>query len=265
MIVKPFEIDKTKIKRFFAFGCSFTNNFWPTWATVLSKELDHAEFYNFGKSGLGNLGISVKLAEAHTKFNFSETDLVFAMSTTFLREDHWVKGGWINGGCVYSSGSYDRKYIENYTDVTGFIIRDFGLLTLCKNFLDTLPCQAMLFPSVPLNFIDTALCEVDESLHNRVIDTYKNLYDNMPISLYESIKVNHNWPIGHSYYWEGQLHHDPHPSPIAAYNYIHNNIMTLSKSTEKYALDATEKLLSFKHKKEIIEYFEHDTKEYLLF
>lgn len=265
MIVKPFEIDKAKVKRFFAFGCSFTNHFWPTWARVISKELDHAEFYNFGKPGLGNLAISVKLGEAHTKFNFTETDLVLVMPSTFLREDHWVKGKWINGGCVYSSGFYDKNYIENYVDTTGFMLRDFGLLTLCKNFLQTLPCQAMLIPSVPLTFMETYSEVADVSSHNKVLDTYKNLYDDMPNSLYENIKTEDKWPTAHSYYWDGKIHNDPHPSPINAYNYIHNNVMRLSESTEHYAIESTEKLRSLQEKTEIVKYFEYDTKEYLLF
>jgi len=38
-----------KPRRLFAFGCSFTQYKWPTWADILGKSFDLS--YNLGKSG----------------------------------------------------------------------------------------------------------------------------------------------------------------------------------------------------------------------
>jgi hypothetical protein len=65
-------VDFTKYKRFFAFGCSFTCYIWPTWADVVSKEMPQAKFYNLGKTGAGNLCISSKVAEANNRFKFTD-------------------------------------------------------------------------------------------------------------------------------------------------------------------------------------------------
>ena len=46
-----------KYKRVFAFGCSFTCYRWPTWADLIGKQCEGAEFRNYGKSGAGNLFI----------------------------------------------------------------------------------------------------------------------------------------------------------------------------------------------------------------
>ena len=46
-------IDFNKYKRVFAFGCSFTNYIYPTWADLIMHEMPSAECYNFGKAGGG--------------------------------------------------------------------------------------------------------------------------------------------------------------------------------------------------------------------
>ena len=43
-----------KYKRVFAFGCSFTHYSYPTWANLIAYQNTDAEFYNFGKAGMGN-------------------------------------------------------------------------------------------------------------------------------------------------------------------------------------------------------------------
>jgi len=55
-------MDFKKYKRFFAFGCSFTQYHWPTWANIISKEFK--ESYNYGQVGAGNFFIYQSLMEA---------------------------------------------------------------------------------------------------------------------------------------------------------------------------------------------------------
>ena len=36
-------LDKKKYKRFFAFGCSYTEYFWPTWPDIIGQEIPYYE------------------------------------------------------------------------------------------------------------------------------------------------------------------------------------------------------------------------------
>lgn len=266
MIVKPFELDKNNVKRIFTFGCSFTNFFWPTWANIVSKEIDHAEFYNFGKSGLGNLGISAKISEAHYRFNFSESDLVMIMWSTFLREDRWVTGSWFGAGNVFSTGMYDEYFREHYADVCGYLIRDGALINMCKHFLEKLPCKVIMMPSVPFDYIDSYV-RYDSETYEKIIKLYQPLFDSMPKSLFDHLRIGTGWPLTHSYYWSEMngLHHDNHPSPNHALDYLRTYVMNFSDKTTEYAELSTKKLLSLTTKEQIVNEFEYDTKEYLLF
>ena len=45
-------LDPKKYKRFFAFGCSFTNYYWPTWADIIGQDSNFYE--NWAQPGAGN-------------------------------------------------------------------------------------------------------------------------------------------------------------------------------------------------------------------
>jgi hypothetical protein len=264
MIVKPFRIDKQKVKRIFTFGCSFTNFFWPTWAVMVSKELAHAEFYNFGLSGAGNLCISSKIAEANQRFQFCETDLVMVMWSTYLREDRWLHGRWLGAGNVYSTGLYDKEFVENYSDVCGYLIRDCSLISMTKNFLNNLPCQSLMMLSVPLDYLDASI-GYREEVYNEIQDLYKPLFFHFPTSLYDFTKKDNDWPATHSYYWNNEKHNDSHPLPTTVCNYLNEYIISLSDHVKEYAEKATQKLLSLDEKSKIVEEFQYETIERRLF
>jgi hypothetical protein len=266
MIVKPFEIDKSKVKRIFVFGCSFTNFFWPTWANIVSKEIPQATLYNFGISGLGNLAISCKVSEAHVKFQFNENDLVMILWSTFLREDRWVNGRWFGAGNVYNTGFYDKTFTETYSDVCGYLIRDCSLINMTTTFLDTLPCQSFLMLSVPLDYLEKDY-ERNDEIYEKVINLYKPLFAKMPKSLFEHVTLDGSWPITHTYEYPEFFgpHSDSHPGPEKYCSYIHENVMRLSQNTFDYAVQANKELLSFTHKSEIAQHFEYDRKDYMLF
>jgi hypothetical protein len=71
---------------FFAFGCSFTNYSWPTWADMIGKEFESYE--NWGKSGGGNQFIFNSLMECVVKNKISKDDTVIIMWTNISREDN---------------------------------------------------------------------------------------------------------------------------------------------------------------------------------
>lgn len=96
------KLEFSKYKRFFAFGCSFTKYCWPTWADIVSKEMPDAEYVNCGLHGSGNQLISYRIAEANTRYKFTDTDLVMVLWSTYFREDRWVNGKWLAHGNIYN-------------------------------------------------------------------------------------------------------------------------------------------------------------------
>ena len=97
-------------KRFFAFGCSFTQYHWPTWANIISEEFN--ESYNYGRTGAGNFFIYQSLIEAILKHKINKDDLVMIMFSNVTREDRFVKKhGWITPGNLYFQNVYDEKFL----------------------------------------------------------------------------------------------------------------------------------------------------------
>lgn len=78
------KIDFSKYKRFFAFGCSFTDYKWPMWPEVISNYIPN--YYNFGCAGCDNRTIFLRILEADALYNFNEEDLVIVMWTTIWRD-----------------------------------------------------------------------------------------------------------------------------------------------------------------------------------
>lgn len=77
-----------KNKRFFAFGCSFTNYFYPTWADFVGYNFD--EFYNFGNSGLSNKTIGDRLIEVDNHYKFDNNDTVIISLSGLGRYNFFV-------------------------------------------------------------------------------------------------------------------------------------------------------------------------------
>ena len=84
------------MSRLFAFGCSFTNYRWSTWADCLAPEFDN--FENWGQSGAGNEFIFNSVMEADQRQQFGTGDTVIVCWTTSTRDTdmsmnvgtHWV-------------------------------------------------------------------------------------------------------------------------------------------------------------------------------
>ena len=62
------------MSRLFAFGCSFTNYRWSTWADCLAPEFD--SFENWGQAGAGNHYIFNSVMECDQRHNFGAGDTV---------------------------------------------------------------------------------------------------------------------------------------------------------------------------------------------
>lgn len=244
--------DWKKYKRVFAFGCSFTSYIYPTWADIISYEMPDVEYYNFGRSGMGNLGISSRIAEANTRFKFTDTDLVLVMYTTVYREDRWIGHRWQAHGNVFNQGYYDKNFVKNYVDPVGCLIRDMSFIELSSNYVKSLPCDSLLLKASTLN--DECIYMEDTQLMDTVKETYNELWDSFPPSLYETIRTN-GWHVTIERSLDGKMFGDTHPTPIEYYEYLKIIGLNLSDSTKEQAEENEQRCRSHTIFNEWGEYF----------
>lgn len=222
--------DWSKYKRVFAFGCSFTNYVYPTWADIIFNEID-GECYNYGLSGAGNLLITTRIAEANTRFNFCETDLILVMYTTAFREDRWIDGTWVAHGNIFNQGYYDKDFVKNYVDPTGCLIRDLALIEMSSRYIKSLPCDNLILKASPLEQECTYMLEDD--IYNKVFELYRTVWDSMPTSLQETIFPN-GWEVRSESIYEGKVFRDMHPITSDYYEYLKRLDINLTDKAKIY-------------------------------
>ncbi len=208
-------IDFSKYKRFFAFGCSMTAYHWPTWADIISQEIP--ESYNYGKSGAGNLFISSSIVEAHHRHNFNENDLVMCMWSGIAREDRYVNNYWQTPGNIFTQDYYDEKFIRQYADIRGYILRDMSLISLTIGFLENLDVDCHMLNMMPFNFLQLDR-EYDKESNNDIFYLFRDTLEKIKPDL-STIELNNEWPSRSIYHNPGQTV-DYHPSTRQYYQYL---------------------------------------------
>ncbi len=151
-----------KPKRFFAFGCSFTNYCFPTWADIIALELK-VPYWNYGQSGAGNQYIFNMLMQADCLYQFNKDDLVIVEWTNIAREDRYLmaKQKWVSPGNIYSaSPSRDEyefindTYIEKWADPFYYALRDFAIIKAAIDFFDNKKVQYHQLKMIDLEMFD---------------------------------------------------------------------------------------------------------------
>jgi hypothetical protein len=234
-------------KRFFAFGCSFTQYHWPTWADIIGQEF--STYYNYGKCGAGNFFIFQSLTEAIVKHNINKDDLVMVMFSNVTREDRFVKKrGWVTPGNLYFQDEYDKKFLEKYLCDHGYLMRDLNLITGCKLALDAVGCDYKLMSMIPfdskqsdskkmsnvdylLTFYEKVLTTIQPSVFDVVFDGDWNTRQPRP-----AYKVS----------WSKELFVDNHPTPNEHLEYLQKVFpdIVLSDKTLEYVANSNSIALS---------------------
>jgi hypothetical protein len=255
MIIDFKNIDFTKYKRFFVFGCSFTEYLWPTWANVLSTEMPGVNFYNFGHCGAGNSMISNRIAEANCRFNFTETDLVVPMWTTFCREDRYKFGSWLRVGNIFSQNEYSADFVKKYADPKGYLLRDLAIITITSDYLKNLPCDSFTLASVPYNYQMLMEDEYKPTVPE-ILAVYKDTINLTPPALID-LELNGEFKYGHTYNREhnGEKYIDYHPHSLNYYNYLSKIGLPLTNKSLEYTEKSMELLKSTTTEIEIHECF----------
>lgn len=238
IITNPSTIDLGKYKRLFIFGCSFTFYRYPTWANIVSKMMPHAEFYNFGASGGGNMFISNRVTEINNKYKFTDTDLIMIMWSTHCREDRFIFNSWHIPGNIFSQQEYDEKFVREKCDTMGYLVKDLSLIDLTMGYLKSLPCDSYQMMSVP---VMTQHEDDPKDIVDSVLDTYKNLLGMFGLTLQESLPYG-TWPSGVSYINDNNVEeHEYHPSTVQYGEYLRKLGFYISDEVNEYIMSSAKK------------------------
>ena len=175
--------------RLFTFGCSFTNYHWPTWADILARQFSYYE--NWGNSGAGNFFIFNSLVEAVKRRNITSDDTVIVMWSSIAREDRYVKNKWLLSGSIYTQEIYDHKFVENFADPTGYLLRDISYVYAAKTILESINCKWIFLSIVPFACYEDCIVSWF-SIDKKILSLYSKELGCIRPSVYESV-FNLNW------------------------------------------------------------------------
>lgn len=138
--MKISNLDTTQYKRFFAFGCSFTNYKWATWADIIGQDIEVYE--NWGEPSGGNHFIFNSVIEADARYNFSEHDLVIIFWSTKEREDRYSNNKWAHATAKSIDTEYSKEWIGKfYFDTRSQLIRDLAYMKAIQTILISKKCH----------------------------------------------------------------------------------------------------------------------------
>lgn len=229
-------------KRFFAFGCSLTNYCWPTWADIISQETP--EFYNYGKSGGGNLFIANSIVEANLRHNFNSDDLVIVMWSSVSREDRYKNGNWETAGNIYTQGVIDMDFVNKWSDERFYLIRDLALIEKTRVYLENITSDTDMFKMTDFEEIKIT-DNIKENKLKDVLELYSGTIKSVKPSIVEVV-YNGTWPQTPIKGWGGKGQTaDYHPTPLGHLKYLETFYEVTDKMKE-YAVEYEEKVLSCK-------------------
>ena len=225
-------LDPTKYKRFFAFGCSFTRYKWATWADIIGQNIPYYE--NWGRQGVGNHYIFNAVLEADAKHNFGPDDLVIIMWSQLGREDRYFDKRWISQTISELTDSESRKYA---IDTRAHLIRDLAYIKSIQTFLEHKKCDYAHLAMYPLVYLTTDLPfafsapdmirtemllsawidlrvnkHIGKSIeHPDVVESYIDVYTSIEKTILECFS---------SMYVLKRENNDPHPTPEEFVKYL---------------------------------------------
>ena len=229
----PTAIDFKKYKRFFVFGCSFTNYRWPTWADIVAQEMPKAFYVNAGASGAGNQYISAQISQHIRMFNIGANDLVAVMWSGIYREDRYKDGNWLTPGNIYTQNTYDEHYINSWVDRRGFVIRDLATMDHVMSRFSTAEFDSFSMMGIPLDK-QNSYSGVTADAKDRILDliaVYSDLQKQMLPDLMTT-QFPEGWTNSYTYTdRNGEQYTDYHPSPNQYAEYLKQIGFKLSKKT----------------------------------
>lgn len=143
------------MSRIFAFGCSLTQYFYPTWADIVLDHYERKGFqkFNWGKSGAGNQYIFTKIFEADSLYNFDKDDIILVQWTSMFREDRYHEdNGWSCPGgfsvdkfkkTPFTLNHFNYEDELQWADFLHCAMRDCALISATRSALENKGCKIM--------------------------------------------------------------------------------------------------------------------------
>lgn len=172
--------------RFFAFGCSFTSYYWPTWADILGQEF-RDNFYNLGMCGAGNEFIFHKLIEAHERYHFTSDDLIIICWSNFAREDRYKDNRWLRTGDIYRQSRYPSEWIEKYFDFRGALLKSSNFIAGATHLLNSVGCEYMYTSMCKMSQVSESKTIFVDDEFSDIFNLYKKYYSQINISMTEHL------------------------------------------------------------------------------
>lgn len=195
--------NKKKYDRIFTFGCSWTLYIWPTWADIIRYTDQSPQVYNWGLTGIGNVGIFHRMIECDLRNKFTENDLIIVEWTSWTREDRFTNM-WQAYGNVFNTSYYDKEFIEKYWSWNNDVIKNSSCI-LAANKMFNIDYQFNMMPNL---YSEGDRILPNEYWHKLYFDALPNL-DSFPKNCF---------------YFKGNLKQDPHPDIKNHLNFFNNNI-----------------------------------------
>lgn len=266
-------LNPANYKRFFSFGCSFTNYLWPTWADIIGQDIP--VYQNWARPGAGNHFIFNSVMEAHARYQFNEDDLIIIMWSNKEREDRYHNSQWLNATNLTQKEIYGKQWFKMFgTDFKGYLIRDLAFIKATQTFLESCNCDWEQFMISPITNIDVDLATAagldkltDSEQYNYIVNAFNNLCDGNDIDpfiehkevieIYKDVFLKINKSMEGRWSNEYRINrkvpnNDVHPTPLEALEFL-NNVWPnhlLSSSARNYADFWNSEV--YKHKKILI-------------
>jgi hypothetical protein len=208
-------------KRFFAFGCSFTDWPWTTWADIIAAAYPGAQYYNFGKGGGSNQLILSRVMEADSVFNFNKDDLVIVQWTSITRESRYIVDRWRGSGNVYNDNESYGEDFYKYIDPLDYLIRDCAAIKAVHTLLEHKQCKFEFLSMVPIvkpESLARRAMNIDlgsTSNAQYLLKTYNTVLSRIKPSYLETIFNGKFWPNPTKLTYS-----DGHPDPEQHLQYI---------------------------------------------
>jgi len=210
-------LGRVVVRRFFAFGCSFTNYRWRTWADILGEQYDHYE--NWGQAGAGNHYIFNAVMECDQRRLWQTGDTVIVCWTNVTREDRYVNDRWLTMGNVATSQCYTKEFVTEFVSDRGCVIRDMAMIKAVKVLLEARGVTWRFISMCPLPQADPWDTRKLNDCQD-VYSLYQDVMDHMLPSFTEILGVNF-WQYNQDSrvrYPAGVI--DYHPTPQEHLHYL---------------------------------------------
>ena len=167
------------MKRFFAYGCSFTKWQYPTWADCIGVNFD--EYYNHGRGGCDHTYILDTVHEDNLKYKFNkDTDVIF-VATTGVNRLTWYdhRSAWPTGDLYNWQNSIKQAGLQDWSKFEGFFNELWNLDWAClrtsnaviqiKSFLNFINVDHKIFQGMNSKFI----LEKELSLGSNTLEKFR--------------------------------------------------------------------------------------------